>query len=101
MTRTANSVVTKYWIVANFFAMLVGITICLTLSSPAPNPVIDNVEHFRVVSRIGHYLFHPATYMLIVALFVVRIIQMKFVGFWSIFFSFIVGGLATTVILSL
>ena len=81
-----------YWIAANLCAFLVGIVISIALSGPALPPISDNLEHHRVISQLLHYLLHPLTYAVVVAFFAFRIFRWRFVGFWSVVASFIVGG---------
>jgi hypothetical protein len=91
----------KYWAGACFCALLVGVGMRLALSNPGTNPILNDTERFHLVSQIAHYLFRPFTYAAVAALFTFRVIRMRFVGFWSIFFSFIIGGLLSTISLSL
>jgi cytochrome b561 len=93
--------INRYWAVANVFALLVGAGTRLVLSNTATNPVLNNKERFSTVSHLAHYLFHPITYVVVAALFVFGIIRLRCVGFWSILFSFIVGGISATTILAL
>lgn len=91
-----------YWVAANVCAFVVGIGVRLALKHPVPNPILDHPERFgAVASRLGHYLFHPVTYIGVVVLFVFRVVQLKFSGFQSVLFSFIVGGISATIVLSL
>jgi|SRR5208283_2156661 len=93
--------VSTYWAAACLFALLVGVGTRLVLANPGTNPILNNVERVRPVSQIAHYLFQPLTYVAVAALFTFRVIRMRFVGFWSVFFSFIAGGLLATLFLAL
>jgi len=93
--------VSRYWAAACLCAVLVGIGMRLVLANPSTNPILNDVERFRPVSQIAHYLFQPLTYVALAALFTFRVIRMRFVGFWSVLFSFIAGGLLATFFLAL
>jgi len=93
--------VSKYWAAACLCALLVGVGMRLVLANPGTNPILNNVERVGLVSQIAHYLFQPLIYAVVVALFTFRVIRMRFLGFWSVFFSFIAGGLLATFFLAL
>jgi cytochrome b561 len=93
--------INRYWAISNLCALLVGTGTRLVLSNTATNPILNERERFPAVSQLAHYLFHPVTYVVVVALFVLGIIRLRCVGFWSIVFSFIVGGILATIILAL
>jgi cytochrome b561 len=93
--------INRYWAVGYLCALLVGAGTRLVLSNTATNPILNDRERFPVVSQLTHYLFHPVTYVVVVALFVLGIVRLRCVGFWSILFSFIVGGISATIILAL
>lgn len=93
--------VSRYWAAACLCALLVGVGMRLVLANPGTNPILNNVEQVRPVSQIAHYLFQPLSYMAVAALFTFRVIRVRFVGFWSVFFSFIAGGLFATFFLAL
>jgi hypothetical protein len=93
--------VDKYWAAGNLCALLVGAGTRLVLSNSATNPILNDTDRFRPVSQLGHYLFHPVTYVAVAALFAFGVIRLRCVGFWSIFFSFMVGGITATILLAL
>jgi hypothetical protein len=91
----------RYWTLACLCALLFGVGTRLVLANPGTNPILNNVERFRLVSQIAHYLFQPLIYVAVAALLTFRVIRMRFVGFWSVFFSFIAGGLLGTFVMAL
>ena len=93
--------VDKKWVVADVCALFVGASIRFMLSNTATNPVLNDMGRLPVVPRLAHYLFHPLTYAAVAALFALAVIRFKFVGFWSVFFSFMVGGISATILLAL
>ena len=88
--------INKYWAIGCLCALLLGIGVRLVLSNAGTNPILNDVERYRLVSQIARYMFQPLTYVAVAALFAFRVIRMRFVGFWSILFSFIVGGLLSS-----
>jgi len=92
--------INKYWAVASVCALLVGVSTRLVLSNSAANPILNDRERFPVVSQPAHYLFHPVIYGVVAALLLLGIIRLRCAGFWSIVFSFIVGGILATIILA-
>jgi hypothetical protein len=101
MDAGRNLASTKYWAAANLCALLVGAGTRLVLSNTATNPILNDMERFRAVSQLAHYLFHPLTYVAVATLFAFGVIRLRCVGFWSVFFSFIVGGISATIFLAL
>lgn len=93
--------INRYWTVANLCALLVGAGTRLVLSNTATNPILNDGKQFSTVSQLAHYLFHPITYVVVAALLVLEIVRLRCTGFWSIVFSFIVGGMLATIILTL
>jgi hypothetical protein len=93
--------VNKNWVGGCLFALFFGAGLTLVLSSPRPNPILSDLERFRLVPQIAHYVFQPLTYVAVAALLTFRVIRMRYVGFWSILFSFIVGGISATILLTL
>lgn len=93
--------VNKYWAGGCLCALLVGVGMRLVLSNPGANPILNNSEQFRPVPQIAHYMFQPLIYVAMVALLTFRVVRMRFVGLWSVFFSFIVGGISATILLGL
>jgi len=89
-----------YWFAGNLCAFAAGVLTRLLLATPQQNPVLQNLGG-PLAPRLVHYVFHPLVYAVVIFLFVFRIFQMKFVGFWSVFFSFIVGGMSATLFLVL
>lgn len=93
--------VNRNWALGNLCALLVGAGTRLVLSNTATNPILNDRERFPAVSHLAHYLFHPVTYVVVVALFVLGVMRLRCVGFWSILFSFMIGGISATIILAL
>jgi cytochrome b561 len=93
--------INKYWVIGNLCALLVGTGTRVVLSNKATNPILKDSERLPAISHLAHYLFHPVTYVLVAVLLVIGVIRLRCVGFWSILFSFIVGGITATVILEL
>jgi cytochrome b561 len=93
--------VNRSWAIGNLCALLVGAGTRLLLSNTTANPILNDRQRFPAISQLAHYLFHPVTYVLVAVLFVVGIIRLRCVGFWSIVLSFILGGISATIILAL
>jgi len=93
--------INRHWAIGNLCALLVGVGTRLVLSNTTTNPILSDRERFPVASHLAFYLFHPVTYTLGVALFILAIIRLRCAGFWSIFYSFMVGGMSATIILAL
>ncbi len=98
-TMRANAPNRPYWITGNVCALAAGILTRILLASPEQNPAVHIA--IPVVGRVAHYLFNPLTLIAVVVLFVVRIIQLKFIGVWSVFLAFMVGGMTSTLLLAL
>lgn len=99
MSVKENAPNRSYWIAGNVCALAAGILTSLLLANPAGSPVLQNA--IPVIARLASYVFHPLTLAAAVILFIVRIIQLKFIGFWSVFLAFMVGGMASTLLLVL
>jgi hypothetical protein len=93
--------VNKYWAGSCLCALLVGVGVRILLANPGANPILNQMERFRFAPQIAHYMFQPLTYVAVAALFTFRVIRMRFLGFWSVFFSLIVGGLLAAFSLAL
>jgi len=91
----------KYWAAADLCALLIGAGTRLVLSNTARNPILNDMDRFHAVSQLAHYLFHPLTYVAVAVLFALGVIRLRCVGFWSVFFSFIVGGILASIFLAL
>ena len=102
MSPTSKSVpMNPYWLVGDLFAMTLGVCLVVLLSPGDPSSILDNTENIPLARVLAHYMFHPLTYAAVAAIFAFRIIQNRFAGFWSIFGSLILGGLLTSLVLSL
>src|SRR6267378_2502058 len=88
------------WFIGDICAFVVGCGTRLLLSNPQRNP-LEGSGYVGLISHLSHYLFHPLTYSAVLILFLLRIIQLKGIGFWSVFLSFIVGGISGAIILTL
>lgn len=91
----------KKWAIADACALLVGAFTRFMLSNGPTNPILTDLERFRPVPQLSHYLFNPLTYVAVAALFAFGVIRLKCIGFWSVFFSFMVGGILATIFLSI
>ncbi len=102
MEATHNVVLPdKRWRVVNASALLVGIATSLVLAKPGPNPVLKNMERFRGGAQIAHYWFHPLTYVAVAAVFAFVVVRNRYVGLWSAFCSFTVGGLLASALIAI
>jgi|SRR5215471_19953412 len=81
--------------------VLTSPTRLLLSSNTATNPIWNDKGRFPVVAHLAHYMFHPITNAVVVALLVLRIIRLRCVGFWTVIHSFLIGGLSATIILAL
>ncbi len=98
--ETVRSASNRYWAVANVCALLVGAATRLVLPNRA-NPILNNSQRIWGVSQSAHYLFNPVTFSVVAVILITGIIRLKFVGFWSVLYSFVVGGILVTIVLSL
>lgn len=99
MERLAS--IEKHWAAGDVCAALAGAIIELVLSNPGKNPLLNEMGQPRVVSEIAHYFFHPLTYLAVAVVFAFVVFRRRGVGLWSIFLSFIVGGLLASSFLAL
>ncbi len=88
------------WFIGCLIALVAGICTRLVLPHEHYPPIVANRDSIGIIERLNHYSFHPVAYILVVILLIYRIFQLKFYSVWSILFSFIVGGILTTTLLS-
>ena len=91
----------KRWALGNVCALLVGVLLRTILSNPAANPALSGTESIQFVSRIGSYLFSPWTYIVVAILCALAVLRARCVGLWSVFLSFMIGGLLASSFLAL
>jgi hypothetical protein len=92
----------KRWAIGDFCALLVGIGIRLALSTnTAANPILADASRFQRVSHLASYLFNPLTYAITAVLFAFAVVRVRGIGLWSVFLSFMVGGLLASSFLAL
>ena len=91
----------KRWAAADLCGLLIGAGTRLVLSNTGTNPILQDLSRFHVASLLIHYAFNPLAYTAVVTLFVFQIVRLNFAGFWSVFFSFMVGGMLATILLAL
>jgi hypothetical protein len=86
--------------IGNACALLVGIIVSLALSKNATKPVLSGGVANLLVNRASWLLFNPVTYIAVAIVFALVVIRARGIGLWSIFSSFMVGGLLASFVLS-
>jgi hypothetical protein len=99
MPATTGPIPTNpYWIAANIVAAALGISLTLLMDGRGSSLENGLVPGARILVL---YIFHPVTYALVAIVFAWRAVQDRFTGPWSVFCSFIAGGVLTSLVLSL
>ncbi len=91
----------KRWAAANGCSLIIGTIVRAMLSNPSGVTPLNGLQYSHLVSQLIHILFNPIAYCVAALLLVFRVVQLRCIGFWSILFSFVIGGLLTSSVVTL